>query len=118
MFRCLHSAFGSDFCAIVKKVTRSQDSWVSGLMECLCHASSSTVRLTFSLCPMQIQLAAACQLQLHEAMQFLVKFLPDLQHEQQVLIRLLGRLCNFDPKQRITLQELQHDSALLSLTQL
>ncbi len=67
---------------------------------------------------MQRKLAAERQLQQHEAMQFLAKFLPSLQHEQQVICRLLGRLCDFDLEQRITLEELRRDSAILSLSQL
>ena len=116
MFKCHHNSRNSH--AIVVKVTSSQNSWVSGLMECCCHASRSAVTLTFLLCPMQRQLAAAGQLQQHEAMQFLAGFLPSLQHEQQVICRLLGRLCNFDPKQRMTLQELRRDGDLLSLSRL
>ena len=67
---------------------------------------------------MQRELAAAQQLEHHEAMQLLVKLFPSLQHEQQILQRLLGRLCDFDPEQRITIPELRRDSALISLSQL
>ena len=69
-------------------------------------------------CAMQRELPAACQLQRHEAMQLLVKLYPSLQREQQILQRLLACLCDFNPEQRITVQELLHNSALLSLSQL
>ena len=84
----------------------------------LSSCTKRAVRLTCIWCPMQKNLAAARQLQQHEAMQVLGKKITNLQHEQQILQGLLGRLCNFDPKQRMTLQELQHDSALVSLSQL
>ena len=51
-------------------------------------------------------------------MQVLAQNITNLQHEQQILQDLLGRLCNFDPQQRMALQELRQDSILLSLSQL